>query len=152
VCPPATPKICDGTTVCAQCCGVTDCRLAGWNDFQECQNGQCVCLIPGKHRCPSDRGIWAGVCAGCCDDSECPGAEVCGTVATPYPNCSCPGATTCDLGNGDRVCVPSGCANTCFAPCNGPGQPQAGQQCCTGKGAWVCSELSPGDFRCAPPE
>jgi hypothetical protein len=141
---------CPGSTVCQQCCTVDDCRPDSRIDGQVCQNGQCVCTRAGTRRCPSDSSF-PGLCGACCTNGECPEAQVCtfdGGLSSPYCRCF---SDRCDV-NGQQICVPPGCADKCITPCNVPGQPQAGQPCCTGKGAFVCFELSQGDFRCAPPE
>jgi hypothetical protein len=153
-CPASRPHVCTGSTLCQQCCSVTDCRPGTADDGQACQNGQCVCTQSGDQRCPAGTER-AGYCGRCCDHGDCPAAELCLDGSRNNDRldlvCTCDDAQ-CPLGNGQSVCVPDGCRDKCFRPCNVPGQPQAGQPCCSGKGAWVCYEVSPGDFQCAPPD
>ena len=148
-CPSDKPKLCNG--VCQQCCTAGDCRPDNTNDGQACQDGQCVCTLAGTRRCPSGTPM-AGFCGNCCSDGDCPGAMACQAIANNLPTCRCTTNTYCDDTGGHRICVPTGCDGWCFRTCNIPGGPQAGQPCCGGKGAWICTETNPGVFECVPPD
>jgi hypothetical protein len=148
-CPSDKPLTCNG--VCQQCCTVGDCKPDNTNDGQACQDGQCVCTLAGTRRCPSGTPM-AGTCGNCCSDGDCPGAMACQAIANNLPTCRCTTNTYCDDTGGHRICVPTGCDGWCFRTCNIPGGPLAGQPCCGGKGAWICTETNPGVFECWPPD
>lgn len=141
VCPPDRPLACNGG--CQECCTAQDCPPNPDGTFGVgCRAGQCQCR-DGYRLCPSGTR-YAGNCAACCDDAECPDAHLCTSFIQAPAQCNCPSTYTCD-----GVCIPGGCGGKCYAQCSTPGEP-----CCTGKGALICREeggAGSGSFSCQLP-
>jgi hypothetical protein len=131
VCPANRPHgDCPGSGVCQECCDISDCRPPA-SDGQECQAGQCVCTFAGTRRCPD------GLCGSCCDDSECRGGQQCLSFGSDrHCQCAPVGETLCH-----GLCIPTGCAAFCDAPC------AADPTCC---GGLSCKPDSAGTPRCLP--
>jgi hypothetical protein len=132
-CPADKLHLCPGSTVCQECCTVTDCRPDTFDDGQACTNGQCVCP-EGTRRCPSGSGTMAGFCGQqCCTASDCTGLAFCFRGF-----CRCNTSAAC-LG----FCASPECEGLCTLQC--PAGVAIGQPCCSGTDPLFCRPEFPGD-------